>query len=504
MPDTFVSRPRSLGLAALAAVLLAGCSVGPDYERPAVVVPDRFTGTGTVADDPGVPLATAGDPAFWRRFGDPQLSALVEEALGRNHDLRAAVARYDEANALLQGAGFDRYPSVTAGASASTGRASESEAAGAPGGSRDIEAYRATVDASWELDAFGRVRRAIEARRAEVAASVADVAAVQVAIAGEVARTYFGLRGLQERLRVARENAANQRESLELVDARWRAGRGTDFDMARARAQLETTSARIPALEAEVGFAMHRLAVLAGRAPEALAAELREPAPLPTLPARLDPGTPGDLLRRRPDVAAAERRLHAATARIGVATADLFPRFTLAGLLGSAAGDPGSLFEGGSDTRLVALGIDWSFLDAGRVRARIAAADARAQADLARYEQAVLLALEDTENALLRFARARSEDAHLERAAIESAEAARLARVRFDAGAAGLLEVLDAERTRLQAQDAFADSRARSAVGAVQLYEALAGGWPQALPPSASGSTAGSASASASASARPG
>lgn len=486
MPELVTSRMRHAASAALAALVLAGCSVGPQYERPDVEVPERFTGAAPVAGEAEAPLATAGDPMFWRRFGDPLLGSLVEEALGGNHDLRAAVARYDEANALLRGAGFDRYPTVTAGGQASAGRASESEAAAVPGGSRDIETYRASIDATWELDAFGRVRRAIEARRAEVAASAADVAAVQVAIAGEVARGYFALRGLQERLRVARENAANQRDTLALVQARWEAGRGTDFDMARARAQLEATSSRIPALEAEVGFAMHRLAVLVGRPPDALSAVLDEAAPLPVLPGRLDPGTSGDLLRRRPDVAAAERRLHAATARIGVATADLFPRFTLAGLVGSAAGEFGSLFGSGSDTRLVALGIDWSFLDAGRVRARMAAADANAREALARYEQAVLLALEDTENALLRYGRARGEDAHLERAAAESAEAARLARVRFDAGAAGLLEVLDAERTRLQAQDAFADSRARSAIGAVGLFEALAGGWPQALPPVAS------------------
>ncbi len=485
MPELLRPWPPRLVAVALAA-MLAGCSVGPDYARPDVPVPARFTGAEAVVDGSAAPLAVAGDPAFWRGFGDPRLTALVEEALGANHDLRVAVARYDEANALLRGAGFDRYPSVTAGAQASTGRASESAPGVVPGGSRDIEAYRIGLDASWELDAFGRVRRAIEAQRAEAAASAADIAAVQVAIVGEVARTYFGLRGLQERLRVARENAANQRETLALVDARWRAGRGTDFDMARARAQLETTSARIPALEAQVGFAMHRLAVLAGRPPDALAASLREPAPLPSLPERLDPGTPGELLRRRPDVAAAERRLHGATARIGVATADLFPRFTLAGLVGSEAVDAGALFERGSGTRLIALGIDWSFLDSGRVRARMAAADARAGAALAHYEQTVLVALEDTENALLRFARARGEDAHLERAAAESTDAARLSRVRFDAGAADLLEVLDAERTQLQAQDAFADSRARSAIGAVELYEALAGGWPQALPPHAS------------------
>ena len=267
-----------------------------------------------------------------------------------------------------------------------------------------------------------------------------------------------------------------------MVQARLDAGRGTEFDTSRARAQLETTSARIPALDAQIAFDMHRIAVLTGRTPDALIAELTPLRPLPALPGKLDPGTPGDLLRRRPDVAAAEARLHAATARIGVATADLFPRFTLSGLIGSQAIDSSTLFERDSETRLVALGIDWSFLDTGRVRSRIAASDADAAGALASYQQSVLLALEDTENALVRYARASTKDAYLERAALDSARAAQLARVRFDAGAIDLLEVLDAERNLLQAQDASTDSRTRSVTGAITLYEALAGGWPQRLP----------------------
>ena len=203
---------------------------------------------------------------------------------------------------------------------------------------------------------------------------------------------------------------------------------------------------------------------------------------MPAVPGLPDPGAPGDVLRRRPDVAAAEARLHAATARIGVATADLFPRFSLGALLGSQAIDASALFERDSETRFLALGLDWSFLDAGRVRARIAAADADAEGELAHYQQTVLRALEETENALVRFDRGRREDAHLERAALESAAAARLARVRYDAGAADLLEVLDAERTQLLAQDAFADGHTRTATAAVSLYMALAGGWPQSLP----------------------
>ncbi|HEY0661142.1 MAG TPA: efflux transporter outer membrane subunit [Lysobacter sp.] len=473
----------------IATALLAACTVGPDYVRPTVPTPDRFVRAETAAATDATTDATVQENIapeaggeFWRGFNDPLLTQLIEDALAANHDLRIALSRYDRANALLRGAKFDYLPTITASGEASESRASADQAPGVARADRDVESYSAGVNVGWELDLFGRVRRSVEAQRADTQASAADLAALQVSIVGEVASGYVQLRGLQERLRVARENADNQRETLRLVDARLDAGRGTEFDTARARAQLEATLSRVPALEAQVAVTMHRIAVLTGRTPDALIAELETPRALPVLPARLDAGTPGELLRRRPDVAAAEHALHSATARIGVATADLFPRFTLGGLIGSQAIDSSALFERGSETRLVALGIDWSFLDIGRVRARISAADADAEGGLARYQQAVLLALEDTENALVRYARARVEDQHLERAAIDSANAARLARVRFDAGAADLFEVLDAERTQLQAQDAFADGRTRSVTGAIGLYKALAGGWPSHAP----------------------
>ncbi|WP_457095744.1 efflux transporter outer membrane subunit [Lysobacter sp. P5_B9] len=481
----------------IAAALLAACAVGPDYVRPDVPTPEHFVQAeagASVAEPANGSAATAAAPAdtasfplvadaeFWRDFNDPLLTRLVEDSLAANHDLRIALANYDRANALLRGAKFDFFPTVTAHAEAADGRASADQAPGVARADRDVESYSVNAQASWELDLFGRVRRGVEAQRAGAEASAADLQAMQVAIVGEVARSYVELRGLQERLRVARENADNQQETLRLVEARFNAGRGTEFDTSRARAQLESTLARVPALEAQVAVNMHRLAVLTGRTPDALIAELEAQQPLPALPGALDPGTPGELLRHRPDVAAAEQRLHAATARIGVATADLFPRFTLGGLIGSQAIDSSALFERGSETRLVALGIDWSFLDIGRVRARIKAADADAEGDLARYEQAVLLALEDTENALVRHARARIEDQHLEQAALDSAKAARLARVRYEAGATDLFEALDAERTQLQAQDAFADGRTRSVTSAVALYKALAGGWPERMP----------------------
>ncbi len=468
---------------ALLGAALAACTVGPDYVRPDMATPARFAGAEPVASVPlQASAGTAADAEFWRSFGDPKLSSLIERALSANHDLRIALARYDRANALLRGARFDAVPVVTASAGVGDTRASADQLPGVGRDARDAKSYEVGIGAAWELDLFGRIRRSIEAQSALATSSAADLAAAQVAIAGEVARTYVELRGLQERLHVAQDNADNQRETLRLVADRVGAGRGTEFDSARTRAQLEATQARIPALQAQIAFDTHRLAVLIGRTPDALTSELAPAQPLPALPAHVATGTPGELLRRRPDVAAAEQRLHATTARIGVVTADLFPRFTLGGLIGSQAATTGALFERDSETHLLTLGIDWSFLDVGHVRARIAASDADASAELARYQQTVLLALEDTENALVRLSKARAEDEHLARAAADSARAAELARMRFEAGATGLFEVLDAERTRLQAEDAFADARTRSVTSAVALYKALAGGWPTRQP----------------------
>lgn len=458
---------------ALAAVLLGACAVGPDYERPDVPAQETF------ARDDAVHFTNAAmDAEFWRSLGDPLLTSLVDDALAANHDLRIALARYDRARALLGEASLDRFPTVTAGATAADQRASAGQLPGATRADRDVDSYDAAIAAAWELDFFGRVRRNVQGQRAEAAASAADVAVAQVAVVAELAQSYFRLRGLQQQLHVARSNADNQRGSLELVQARLDAGSGTQLDVAQAESQLENTLALIPALESEIAVAAHRIAVLTGRPPAALIAELEQAAPLPALPAQLPAGTPGELLRRRPDVLAAERRLAAATARIGVATADLFPRFTLAGLIGTQALETGALFERDSETRTVALGVDWTFLDVGRVRARIAAADADAAGNLASYEQTVLRALEETENALMRYARLQRERRHLEAAAAAGNEAARLARLRFDGGVADFLQVLDAERAQLETEDRLVQAETRSAVALVALYRSMAGGWP--------------------------
>jgi len=443
----------------------------------------NFSAPASFVEAPAQGEALPGDVEFWQRFGDPVLDRLVDAALLANGDLRVALAHYDSANALLRGARFDQIPTVTAYGLASDTRLSTDEAPGLSRDERDAKSYAVGARLSWELDLFGRVRNGVAAQRADTAAAAADLKAMQVLIVADVSRSYFELRGLQQRLRVAQENASSQAETLRLVEAGYKAGRGTEFDTSRARAQLSTTQARVPALEAEIAVTQHRLAVLIGQAPESAQADLQVAQALPALPAPIDPGTPGEVLARRPDVASAQAHLAAASARVGVAHADLFPRFTLGALFGAQAIDAGNLFQRDGEHRLVALGIDWSFLDFGRVRAHLAAAHADADGEVARYEQVMLRALQETEDALVRLDRARLEDAELAAAAGDSANAARLARIRYEAGAADLFEVLDAERVNLQAQDAAVQARTRGFEHVVDLYGALAGGWPTRLPP---------------------
>jgi multidrug efflux system outer membrane protein len=529
-------------LVTFASALLTACAVGPDYVRPSVAVPERFAQAGAAAASGGVTnggaegegaagrgaadhVAADGGAAadhrhdhvavdeaaadragsgsnadgaaeaeaegarvdqeamaFWRRFDDPLLSQLVEEALAANHDLRIGLARWEEANALLRQSRFDRVPTVTAGGVAANTRASESQLPGVARGDRDADVFEARADASWELDLFGRVRRQVDSQRALADAAAADLRGIQVAIVGELAVSYLRLRGTQARLEVARINADNQRETLRIVQARVDTGQGTDFDTARARAQLWSTLARIPALESAIALDMHRIAVLTGRTPDALLQTLAPVRDLPVLLSPPDAGTPGDLLRRRPDIAAAERRLAAASERIGIATADLFPRLVLGGAIGSQALDADALFERDSETRLISLGIDWSFLDAGRVRAHIAAAQARADEHLAHYQQTVLQALEEAESALAVHRGMHEEMRRLAQAADASARATGLARIQFDGGLVELLQVLDAERIQLDAEDRLAQAMSASAVALVGVYRAIGGGWPDRLP----------------------
>lgn len=463
------------GMLLTAAALVSACAVGPDYERPQTAAPAAF------AQQAG--YAAAGPVAeFWRGFDDALLTRLVEGALASNHDLRAALARVDQARAIARLSRKDLLPTITAGGGYTESRASADQAPGLTREQRDGELYDAGFDAFWELDLFGRVRRGAQASRAEAQGAAAELRALQVTIAAETARAYFELRGLQEQLRVARGNAENQAATLSLTQSRLDAGAGTEFDVARARGQLEFTRSRVPALEAAVLATAHRLAVLNGREPAALLAELAAPAPLPALPESVAVGTPAELLRRRPDIAGAERRLAAATARIGVATADLFPRLTFNGSIGSAATDLGDLFTRDSETYGFGPRISWAFLDLGRVEDRIDASDAGTAAQLALYQGTVLRALEETENALVGYARARAEGRHLTDSAAASTRAAELANLRFEGGAADFLHVLDAQRSQLEAEDRLAQSQTRTATALIAVYKAVSGGWPDRAP----------------------
>jgi multidrug efflux system outer membrane protein len=276
---------------------------------------------------------------------------------------------------------------------------------------------------------------------------------------------------------VARRNAENQRETLALTIAVLEGGRGTELDTSRAEAQLTSTLAGIPPLETAVKRASYRLGVLIGQQPTALEPELSEPLPLPTLPTLVALGRPEDLLRRRPDIRVTERNLAAATANVGVATADLFPRVTLAGSVALQATSLSGLGGSGSDAFAVGPGIFWAAFDLGRVRARIRAADARTEAALAQYERRVLLALEETENALVDFSRQQARRDSLRASAQASEKAQNLARLRYQFGVADFLTVLDAERTLLEAQDRLADSETLTATALIAVYKALGGGW---------------------------
>jgi outer membrane protein, multidrug efflux system len=456
--------------AAGAALLIAGCAVGPDYKQPDPAVDAAFEGRSLVES-----TGTAPAQAWWKVFGDPLLDDLVAQAQGANRSIAAAEARLKEARAARREQNWSFVPAPTAHASASSRKQS---LGGTPGNvpvERNYDLYDAGFDASWELDLFGRVRRGNQAARATLGAAVASRDDVRLSVVAEVVRNYLELRGAQQQLVVAERNAANQKRALDLVQARLDAGRGTALDTARAEALIETTLSMVPPLEAAVARARHRIEVLVGRQPGKLS-ELEAIASLPTLPATLELDDPASMVRRRPDLRVAERRLAATSAQIGVATGELFPIVTLNGSIGVQALDFSALGDSGNDYRRFGPSLSWSFLDIGRVRERIKAAGARHEEAFADYEQTVLLALEDVENALSDYSRQRRRQEHLAAAARASVLAADLAAQRFEGGVSDFLAALDANRAAFEAEDLLAQSQTATATALVALYKALGTG----------------------------
>ena len=458
---------------AVAATLLTACAVGPNYHAPETKTAATFDNAEAAtysADAAGANVAE-----FWTGFNDAELNKLVNDALAANHDLRIAITRVREARALRRDAAFDLAPSINAGGGYTKTRTANITTQ--PGVPRETELYDAGFDAFWELDFFGRVRRGLEASNAELGAVEASARDAQVIVTAEVTRTYFELRGEQQQLDVARRNVANQKETLDLAQVRLDAGSGTEFDTARAQAQLSSTSGTIAPLEAAVARSIHRLSVLVGKEPGALRAELTAAQALPPLPGIVPVGDPAGLLRRRPDIRIAERDLAGATARVGVAVADLFPRVTFTGSTGYVAATSDGLGDKGSEAYTVAPGISWAIFDLGHVQARIAASKAQREGALLQYEKTVLNALEETEDSLVTHARARDRLVHDEAAFKASSTAASLARVRYENGASDFLQVLDAERTLLESEDRLARSRTEAATSLIAVYKALGGGW---------------------------
>lgn len=527
---------RLSSLSVTIALLLEGCAVGPRYVAPRPAMPAKFS--EVARNDP---MAAGSRPVggveavtrWWLVFEDPELSSLVDRATRGNVGLQQAVSRVREARAqrAMSAAGLLPQLAATAtynrghgsknvvlpiggsgagssGASASPAQAraeatasassaadppgdAPSSAAGGAGGSPfgqggfpgvTTNLYQVGFDASWELDIFGGTRRAIEAANAGVAAAEEAQRAAQVSLLAEVATVYFELRTVQQRLALARANLAAQRDTLGIVEAKLKTGFASDLDVAQQRAQVSSTAASLPAVEAAERDAMHTLAWLVGESPEALGAELAARTSLANLPAQVPVGLPSDLLRRRPDIRRAERELAQATAQVGVATADLFPRFNLMGAFGLDSSAAKHLADRQSQYYSLTPAIRWPILDWGKIRANVRVENERQQQAFLAYQNAVLQALKEVEDALVHYEKEQVRRADLAAALDASRRSRELAQQRYEHGVSDLLTTLETQRALLQAEDAVTQSDGALRRDLVALYKALGGGWEQNPP----------------------
>lgn len=459
------------------ASILAGCAVGPDYEAPRPETPEAWHSleapkAGQASDARAV---VADLSAWWTSFGDPALVRLVERSLAGSLDLRVAASRVREARALRGVARGGLLPE--AGVGGAYERARPSEEGFFPSDGEPFHHYQAGFDASWEIDVFGGNRRRLEAAVAEVEASEEAFRDVRVSLVAEVARTYVDFRSAQSRGRIARLNLEAQRKTAQVIRARLDAGQATELDVSRAEAQVSVTASMIPLLETLERRSLHAIALLLGKAPGAGAAELSAPAPIPGAPAVIPVGLPTDLLRRRPDLRRAERELAAATARVGAATADLYPRFFLSGSLGSESVDASDFLAPASRAWSFGPSISWSLFQGGRIRANIEVRNARQERAAIRFEQALLGALRDVEDALTAHSREQVRKADLARAAGLQRRAVELAQERYLQGLADFLAVLEAQRLLYAAEDAVAQTEQSVSTHAIALFKAVGGGW---------------------------
>ena len=469
---------RTAGMILAGVLILAGCAVGPDYQPPAPQVPAQWhAAAASDAQWDAQRLAQ-----WWQVLKDPLLTDLVHQAAARNLDVNEALSRVREARHRRTISRAPLFPSLEANGSAR--RSDQGEAGsermsalfGREGGGVS-EQYTVGFDAGWELDLFGGTRRSVEASQADLEARVEDLRAVLVTLLAEVAVNYVDLRTYQTRLAVAEGNVAAQQQTWELLTALSQAGGGDELAVAQARYNLESSRAKVSDLAVGLEAAMNRLAVLTGRPAGALHAELSVVAPIPVADLALAVGVPADTIRQRPDIRRAERELAAQTARIGEATADLYPQFTLSGSIGLESVSTGDLFSSGSRVWSFGPAFSWPLFQAGAIRANIHVQEELQQQAFIRYEAAILTTLEEVENALVAYAQEQRKAENLQAAADAARLAEKLAKVQYVTGTTGFSEVLEAQRSLLSFEDQLATSRGAVLSNLVRLYKALGGGW---------------------------
>jgi NodT family efflux transporter outer membrane factor (OMF) lipoprotein len=452
--------------------MLSGCfAVGPDYQAPDLSAPAEWSRSlhGSVTAEAPDAQALA---QWWSALSDPDLSNLIERAVAGNVDLKTAQARVREARARRGIAQAGLLPTLNAGGSATRSRASEQTGSGE---SRDL--YRLGFDASWELDIFGRVRRSVEAAQGDLDASEADYHDVLVTLVAEVALNYVEARTLQTQLEVAEENLKTQRDTLQLTQWRFEAGLVSRLDVEQARSNLESTRAQLPNLRSAIEEAKNRLAALLGGFPGALEGQLGPRKPIPEAPVEIAIGVPAETLRRRPDVRRAERQLAAQTARIGVATADLYPTFSLPGSIGLEALTTNRFFNTANRAWSIAGSFAWPIFKGGAIRQNIEVQNALQEQALNQYEGTIRTALEEVENALVAYGEEQNRKQALAEATDAAQKSAELARNQYASGLIDFQSVLDAERSLLTFQDQLAQSRGQVTSNLISLYKALGGGW---------------------------
>ena len=464
----------------LLAGLLAGCAVGPDYHPPKTAAPPQWVSP----QDGGETNLPPADTAWWKSFHDAELDSLVVRAAQSNLNLRAAVARVREARAAAGVVSAGLSPTLDAAGSYARERYSANGFPPFPPGVPvEDNVYQAGFDAAWELDVFGGTRRAAQAARAEVAAAEFGRRNLLITISAEVARHYVAARAFQRRLAVAGASIQAQEQILALTRDRFAKGLTGNLDVQEADALLASTRAQTPLFEAGFRNAVYQLALLLGQPPGALLDELTNAAPIPAAPPAVPVGLPSDLLQRRPDVQQAERQLAAATARVGAAEAELYPKFSLTGDVGLQSISAGDWFATGSRFWTAGPTVQWRIFDAGRIRAGIGVQDARADQALAAYEQTMLAAFTDVETALTAYAQEQTRRQSLERAAQASEQVVALASDLYSHGLADFLHVLESQRSLYQSQDALIESERDVSSDLIALYKALGGGWEdQTLP----------------------